>query len=43
MDIARPTYLDAIKRKKENELPDVKSFSIINLHYMEWFYELSRC
>ena len=24
----------------QEELPDVKSFSVTNLHYMKWFYEL---
>lgn len=24
----------------QNEIPDVKSFSVTNLHYMLWFYEL---
>lgn len=24
----------------KHELPDVKSFSVTNLHYMKWFYEL---
>ena len=24
----------------QKELPDVKSFSVTNLHYMKWFYEL---
>ena len=23
-----------------NEIPDVKSFSVTNLHYIKWFYEL---
>ena len=24
----------------KKELPDVKAFSVTNLHYMVWFYEL---
>ena len=24
----------------QHEIPDVKSFSVTNLHYMRWFYEL---
>ena len=33
-------FFKKVSMDLQNELPDVKSFSITNLHYMEWFYEL---
>ena len=29
-----------LSRDLKKELPNVKSFSVTNLHYMSWFYEL---
>jgi len=33
-------FYKKISSDLRSELPDVKSFSVTNLHYMRWFYEL---
>ena len=33
-------FYKRISSDLQSELPDIKSFSVTNLHYMRWFYEL---
>ena len=33
-------FYKKISSDLRSELPDVQSFSVTNLHYMRWFYEL---
>ncbi|MBQ9488739.1 MAG: hypothetical protein IKO41_09530 [Lachnospiraceae bacterium] len=33
-------FIKSIGTDLQKILPDVKSFSVTNLHYMKWFYEL---
>ena len=33
-------FYKKVSNDLQSELPDIKSFSVTNLHYMRWFYEL---
>lgn len=34
------SFYKRLSNDLQSELPDIKSFSVTNLHYMRWFYEL---